>query len=732
MIKDLSMRMRRPAAAVCCAAMFAGVFTAGGGALAASTTWTIQKSPNATLAGGRLEAVSCSSSAACTAVGQYLNSSGITVTLAERWDGAAWQKQATANPAGDTTPSISPELLGVSCPTSGFCAAVGEYQEQFASASLAETWNGSQWTLRPFPVPADSDSPELSQVSCTSAKFCEAVGSYTDESDFDTVPLAAAWNGTTWSLQSTPSQVNSSGFTAGFTAVSCTSKSSCEAWGSGNSNNPAPDVAEQWNGASWQLQTVPSGAVAVNSMSCTSAAFCEAVGTSAAYNWNGSQWTAQTLPSSMSSAAITGVSCVSAKRCEMVGEGNVNGDDVGLAAAWNGSAWSSQSTPNPAKATWVNLNAVSCTSATSCEAAGDSEVEVTANDPRALAETWNGSSWALQTAAAPAGATNNTLSDVSCVSASFCAAVGTHFNDAGNQVNLAEIWNGTSWLIKAAPDLTSEDGAADSELYSVSCVSASFCQAVGTGPAGADAALWNGSSWTTQAIVGGADVDPQEVSCATADFCMLVNGFGGVATWNGSSWSAGTSVTGFSYVGSVSCLSATFCEIVGEGPAGENAAAWNGTSWVAQTTPGPVSNSLNSVSCTAPTSCEAAGQTPGSNGNPTPLAEAWDGSAWTIQSAPAPANSQSSLLAAVSCTSATSCTAVGQDQSTAVANFGTAQTLAEVWDGTAWTIATTPDPSSTEQNLLTGVSCGASNACTAVGQYDDLGEIPATLVEAGN
>src|ERR1700722_10249404 len=194
MIKDLSMRTRRLAAAVCCAATFAGVFAAGGGAMAASTTWTIQKSPNATLAGGRLESVSCSASAACTAVGQYLNPSGITVTLAEGWNGGAWQKQATPNPSGDTTSSVSPELLGVSCPASGFCAAVGEYQEQFGTASLAETWNGSKWTLQPFPVPAGSDSPELSQVSCTSAKFCEAVGSSTDDSDFDTVPLAAAWN----------------------------------------------------------------------------------------------------------------------------------------------------------------------------------------------------------------------------------------------------------------------------------------------------------------------------------------------------------------------------------------------------------------------------------------------------------------------------------------------------------------------------------------------------------
>jgi hypothetical protein len=703
------------------------VIFASSGALAASTTWTIEESPNATLSGGQLESVSCSSPLACTAVGQHLNTSGITVTLAERWDGSAWQKQPTPNPPGDTTPSVAPELLGVSCPTSGFCEAVGDYQQQFGSASIAETWNGDQWTLQSFPVPADSDSPGLTQVSCTSAKFCEAVGSYFDNSDGNTVPLAATWNGTSWSLQSTPGLTTP----AGFTAVSCTSPSSCEAWGGGNASNPGPEIAEQWNGTSWQPQTVPSNATTVDSVSCVSATFCEAVGPGVAYNWDGSQWGTQTVPSSLSSANLTSVSCTSPGRCETVGVDSVGGNIAGVAAVWNGSQWSAQSTPNPAGATFANLNAVSCASARSCEAAGGYQIQETANDPKALTEAWNGNSWALQQAAAPAGATTNTLNDVSCVSASFCAAVGTHSNSAGNEVNLAEIWNGTSWLIKATPNLTGQNAVLDNKLDSISCVSASFCQAVGTGPNGPSAALWNGTSWTVQAIPG-ADVEPQEVSCATVDFCMSANGFGDVDTWNGSSWSAGSSVTGFSDVDSISCLSASFCEVVGEGPSGENAATWNGTSWTAQATPGPASNSFNAVSCNAPSSCEAVGQMLGQNDETAPLAEAWNGSTWTIQSTPDPANSQGSSLAAVSCTSASSCTAVGQYQSTSVTNFGRSQTLAEVWNGTTWSISTTPDPSSTGQNLLSGVSCGASDACTAVGQYQDPGGIPATLVEAGD
>ena len=699
-----------------------------GGAVAQTATWTVQKSPNATLSGGQLESVSCSSATACTAVGNYLDTSGITVTLAESWDGSAWQKHPTPNQSGDTTTSIAPDLLGVSCPASDFCEAVGQYGPQGLTTSLAETWNGSQWTMQSFPVPANSGGAGLAQVSCTSAKFCEAVGSYFDETDGQNAPLAAVWNGTSWTVQATPSLTTP----AGFTAVSCTSAKFCEAWGGGNPGNPGPEVAEQWNGTSWALQTVPSNAVSVASVSCTSAKFCEAVGTSAAYNWNGSQWSVQTVPSSLSVAGLNGVSCASAKFCEMVGVENTEPNYVGVAAVWNGSVWSAQSTTNPSGAAYANLNAVSCASAKSCEAVGDYRITTTANDPKALADAWNGSSWALQQAAAPAGATDNLLNDVSCASASFCVAVGWHFNSAGNEVNLAEIWNGTSWLIKATPNLKSQSGGADDNvLYGVSCVSSSFCQAVGVGPSGPDAALWNGTSWTVQAIPG-PDVEPQEVSCATVDFCMATEGYGDIDVWNGSSWSAGSSVTGFSNLSSISCVSASFCEAVGYDPSGGNAAAWNGTSWTDQSTPGPASNSFNAISCNAVNSCEAVGQALGTNDEPVPLAEAWDGSVWTIQSALDPTNSQSSSLASVSCTSAGSCTAVGQYASSTPPNFGEPQTLAEVWNGTAWSIPATPDPSSTGENILYGVSCGATDACTAVGQYTDPGDLPATLIEAGD
>ncbi|MBO0823179.1 MAG: hypothetical protein J2P27_04885 [Actinobacteria bacterium] len=702
-----------------------GALTGAGSALAAGQGWTIVNSPNATLAGGQLESVSCTSSNACTAVGTYLNAAGINVTLAERWDGASWQKQNAPNPAEDTNSTVAPNLTGVSCPVSGSCEAVGSYQLGGSQVSLAEGWDGSSWTLQSVPFPDGSNSAGLTQVSCTSARFCEAVGSYFSIDGM--VPLAATWNGTSWTLQFPPSPAGDTSLA--LNTVSCSSATFCEAWGSGNAGNPGPTVAELWDGASWQLQTVPTSA-AVTAVSCKSAHFCEAVGNDPtgavlAELWDGSSWTAQ--PVSGLAGGLQGVSCTSANFCQAVGATFSNGRVVGFAAQWNGSSWVAESPPGPASATFTSLAAVSCTSGSFCEAAGGSQVSSTAPPVKALAETWNGSSWAIQSAVAPRSATTNTLSSVSCVSATFCEAVGLRFNTSGNDVGLAEKWNGTSWTIQAVPNPTSQFAPTSGDLLGVSCVSPSFCEAVGAGANGAYAEMWDGTSWSLQTRPG-ADVNPEAVSCAAVAFCMAVDAFGRVGTWDGSSWSAGPTVPGFGRLSSVSCLSVNFCEVVGSGPAGENAAMFDGSSWTPQATAGVAGESLSAVTCSSTSACEAVGTAIG-QGHPVTLAENWNGSTWTEQSIPNPAVSQDSRLAAVSCSSANSCATVGQYQFSPIGLF---DTLVETWDGTAWSLAPSANNVNAGANLLGGVSCVTGGVCTAVGQTRDEGGIPDTLIETGS
>jgi hypothetical protein len=93
------------------------------------------------------------------------------------------------------------------------------------------------------------------------------------------------------------------------------------------------------------------------------------------------------------------------------------------------------------------------------------------------------------------------------------------------------------------------------------------------------------------------------------------------------------------------------------------------------------------------------------------LAERWNGSAWQVQPTPNP--SASTELLGVSCTTADTCTAVGNYYTTIDTSF----TLAEHWNGSKWEIQPTPNPADAFESQLNGVSCATTRACTAVGNY---------------
>ena len=72
--------------------------------------------------------VSCTAAKACTAVGDYVNSGGDYVSLAEVWNGTSWAIQTTPNPTGVK----GAFLFGVSCKSAAACTAVGDYENKGA------------------------------------------------------------------------------------------------------------------------------------------------------------------------------------------------------------------------------------------------------------------------------------------------------------------------------------------------------------------------------------------------------------------------------------------------------------------------------------------------------------------------------------------------------------------------------------------------------------------------
>ncbi|MDP9332091.1 MAG: hypothetical protein M3Q30_02085 [Actinomycetota bacterium] len=333
------------------------------------------------------------------------------------------------------------------------------------------------------------------------------------------------------------------------------------------------------------------------------------------------------------------------------------------------------------------------------------------------------------------------MNDVSCTSSVNCFAVG--FGGG----TLVERWNGTSLAIVPSPN---PPGA----LYGVSCTSTTNCFAVGYGDSSdADVPLierWNGTSW---AIVPSPNPNPvgwgratlYGVSCTNTTSCFAVGEVGHghgpfftlVERWNGTSWTLVPSPSPDpggapnSALHGVSCTSTTNCFAVGNvhdvfetHPDFGFVERWNGASWaiVPNPSPGPTgetASALYGVSCTSTTSCFAVGASVGGA-----LVSRWNGTSWVIVPSSNPTRARGSQLHGVSCTSTTSCFAVGHSSNSSLTNV----MLVERWNGIGWAIVPSPNPSGAQGTTLLGVSCTNTSSCFAVGyRGSDSGSL--TLVE---
>jgi hypothetical protein len=348
--------------------------------------------------GAGLYGVSCTGRKGCTATGLASTRNGQNYKpLAERWNGTTWAKQTS--PIPNSGGLLGGTLTaGVSCTSSSACVAAGYAYSSKTVQLLGEGWNGRTWSIQPDSTPIVQGYAY--RISCTWAKDCTAVGARSSG-----MTLAEHWNGRHWTAKTTK-------HTGELDGVSCPATGNCTAVGW---NNASKVLAAHWNGKSWSDESAvsPQPASFLQSVSCPSSTACIAVGTAGTYSgsalasaplaeqWNGSSWTALTVPDPFPSgnlAELNSVSCTSATSCMAVGDdANAAGTaDTTVAAQWNGATWTIVSTPSPA--TFSGLFSVSCTSPTFCSAVGASTPSSTgAVSP--VAETWNGATWSLQTAA---------------------------------------------------------------------------------------------------------------------------------------------------------------------------------------------------------------------------------------------------------------------------------------------------------------------------------------------
>ena len=364
----VSARLRLRGAVTRCAAgagvaVFCTVLLGGGVASAgANGRWAVEATPNPA-AESLLNGVSCSSPRACTAVGTYVTGSlaNKNWTLAVRWNGRRWTRQATANRRGGGA------LLGVSCPRARDCVAVGSAGD----STLVERWTGHGWRIQ---ASGSRRAGFLTAVSCSSPSACTAVGSTASNR-----ALAERWNGIRWVVQRLGSPSDS--LLAG---VSCPSAADCIAVGHAGPGGADWAFAERWTKGRWVLQRTrhPAFASFLNAVSCSSPNACTAVGFDETMNtypvktvaerWNGRRWTLQAAPNPSGLVSeLTGVSCPSSSGCTAIGTYVPRRGVPVLAEHWNGKHWAVQATPNPkGRLHGGQFNGVSCPSPVDCSAVG--------------------------------------------------------------------------------------------------------------------------------------------------------------------------------------------------------------------------------------------------------------------------------------------------------------------------------------------------------------------------
>jgi len=236
----------------------------------------------------------------------------------------------------------------------------------------------------------------------------------------------------------------------------------------------------------------------------------------------------------------------------------------------------------------------------------------------------------------------NELTDVTCISARNCWAVGDFWTDGSARINQVLHWNGRAWSRLRVPEPGGTRKAAENTLNSVRCPAPSRCLAVGHASAGAQALnqalTWNGRSWHRQQILSpfsasGAGDGLNSLGCGAPRSCLAVGNVNlpgetldQASRWNGHGWSRSFPVQpGGSGPGAtnvlrwITCVSARNCWAVGSyadtNPAGfihNQTQRWNGQRWILvhapnpRTDPGDV-NILNSVRCTDSVNCWAVG-----------------------------------------------------------------------------------------------------------------------------
>ena len=230
------------------------------------TQWSQMISPSPGKAFNTLDAVRVVSANDVWAVGSFGNGSGATRSLIVHWNGTAWKRVKSPNPAVvnnlswvTSTSATDVWAVGLVSSTSALAGRVLRPGTDVAARTDPRTfivhWNGTSWSQVRSPSPGVFDF--LEGVGATSTGNAWAVGT-TSSNDTSFQTLILHWNGTAWKRVTSPDPGGPDMDNQLF-GVATTATDTAWAVGSFNDSNDVQQAfIARWDGSHWQQVQIPT------------------------------------------------------------------------------------------------------------------------------------------------------------------------------------------------------------------------------------------------------------------------------------------------------------------------------------------------------------------------------------------------------------------------------------------------------------------------------------------
>jgi hypothetical protein len=392
-------------------------------------------------------------------------------------------------------------MTQVSCPSANWCVAIGSYDG--TTGGLIETLSGGSWTPTEVAFPANGiGAVDLQGVNCPAVGFCVAVGSYAD-TDVSNDGLIDTLSDGVWTVTEAPIPPDSPigaqhAVTLG--PLACAAAGSCVVFGNDKVTGPQTRLfIDSLSNGTWTATDAP---VPSNAYSSTDG-----------------------------DVQPTAVSCPAVGSCVAVGHYSYDAQNkAGLLETLSNGSWSATEAPQPPSTATEQdnfLSAVACPAVGSCEAIGG--YPVGPDSGQSDIESLSDGTWTETQAPVPSNASTETVGNLiqliglACPTVGSCEAVGSYML-AGSFATapLIETLAGGSW--------NAVNASAGPSLGSLSCPQVGSCQALGDEANVAEIDTLASGNWTVTDLPRPSNsVSPvmtvDDLTCPVPGSCIAVGDY---------------------------------------------------------------------------------------------------------------------------------------------------------------------------------------------------------------